>query len=126
MMVIKKKKSRKANILDWLIRWETILFLILILVIIINSNISPYFLDYINLMNATFNFTEKAIIALPMIFVIICGDIDISLASMIALCSVFMGLASSFGIQTWGLILIGCLTGMAAGFLKIIFRRKMN
>jgi rhamnose transport system permease protein len=117
-MVNKDKKLRKTNIMDWLIRWETILFLMLVLVIMINSKLSPYFLDYINIMNATFNFTEKAIIALPMIFVIICGDIDISLASIIALCSVFMGLASTFGVQTWGLVLIGCLTGIAAGFLN--------
>jgi rhamnose transport system permease protein len=117
-MANKDKKPRRINIMDWFIRWETVLFLMFVLVIIINSNISPYFLDYINIMNSTFNFMEKAIIALPMIFVIICGDIDISLASIIALCSVFMGLASTFGVETWGLVLIGCLTGIGAGFLN--------
>lgn len=117
-MTNKNKKLSKQNMMEWLIRWETILFLILVMVIIVNSNLSPYFLDYINIMNATFNFMEKAIIALPMVFVIICGDIDISVASIIALCSVFMGLASSFGVETWGLVLIGCLTGIGAGFLN--------
>jgi len=112
--------------MDWLIRWETILFSMFVLVIIINSNISPYFLDYINIMNSTFNFMEKAIIALPVIFVIISGDIDISLASIIALCSVFMGLASTFGVETWGLVLIGCLTGIGAGFLNGMIITRFN
>lgn len=125
-MVNKDKKSNRTNIMDWLIRWETILFSMFVLVIIINSNISPYFLDYINIMNSTFNFMEKAIIALPVIFVIISGDIDISLASIIALCSVFMGLASTFGVETWGLVLIGCLTGIGAGFLNGMIITRFN
>jgi len=125
-MVNKDKKSSRTNIMDWLIRWETILFSMFVLVIIINSNISPYFLDYINIMNSTFNFMEKAIIALPVIFVIISGDIDISLASIIALCSVFMGLASTFGVETWGLVLIGCLTGIGAGFLNGMIITRFN
>ena len=119
-MIKKNNKLKKFtfNVIEFLICWETILFFILILIIIINSRLSPYFLNYINIMNTTFNFTEKAIIALPMIFVIICGDIDISVASIIALCSVFMGLASTIGVQTPGLITIGCLTGFLAGLLN--------
>jgi len=126
-MVNKNKRGIKLNIAEWLIRWETILFFIFILVIVINSRLSPYFLNYVNIMNTTFNFTEKAIIALPMIFVIICGDIDISVASIIALSSVFMGLASTFGVQTGGLILIGCGTGILAGLFNgiIITRLKV-
>src|SRR5665648_454688 len=76
---------RKISLLNIIWQWEIILLFIFILVVIINSNLSPYFLDYNNLMNTTFNFIEKAIIALPMMFVIICGDIDISVASIIAL-----------------------------------------
>ncbi len=125
-MADKNKRLRKLNITEWLMRWETMLFFILVLIIIINSRISPYFLNYVNIMNTTFNFTEKAIIALPMIFVIICGDIDISVASIIALCSVFMGLASTFGVQTGGLVLIGCLTGIAAGFFNGIIITRLN
>ncbi|GAG66498.1 unnamed protein product, partial [marine sediment metagenome] len=90
--VLDIKKIRKISLLNIIWQWETILLFILIMVAIINSNLSPYFLDYTNLMNTTFNFIEKAIIALPMIFVIICGDIDISVASIIALSSVFMGM----------------------------------
>ncbi len=112
------KKNRLMRLPNILMKWEVILFLIFLIVIIVNSYISPYFLDYINIMNTTFNFMEKAIVALPMIFVIICGDIDISVAGIIALCSLFMGMASASGVDTLGLIAIGLGTGLAAGFLN--------
>ena len=114
-MTLRKKRLSIRNLLT---KWETILFIIFILVIIINSNLSPYFLDPINILDATFNFVEKSIIALPMIFIIICGDIDISVASIIALSSVFMGWASSHGAGTLSLILIGILTGAACGLFN--------
>ena len=116
--VLDIKKIRKVSLLNIMWQWEIILLFIFIMVIIINSNLSPYFLDYTNLMNTTFNFIEKAIIALPMIFVIICGDIDISVASIIALSSVFMGMASQAGVNTFGLVVIGLFSGSAAGFLN--------
>ena len=116
--VLDINKIRKTSWLDILWQWEIILLFIFIMIIIINSNLSPYFLDYTNLMNTTFNFMEKAIIALPMIFVIMCGDIDISVASIIALSSVFMGMASQAGVDTFGLVIIGLFTGSVAGFLN--------
>ncbi len=116
--VLDIKKIRKISLLNIMWQWETILLFIFIMVGIINSNLSPYFLDYTNLMNTTFNFIEKAIIALPMIFVIICGDIDISVASIIALSSVFMGMASQAGVNTFGLVAVGLFSGMTAGFLN--------
>jgi len=122
---VKFRISKKA-IVNILLRWEAILFYIFIIVIIFNSYISPYFLDIINLFDTTFNFMEKAIIALPMIFIIICGDIDISVASTIALCSVFMGLASSMGVDTPGLIAIGLITGTFAGFVNGIIITKLK
>ncbi len=41
------------------------LLLFLAVVFLLNAQLSPYFLDPWNLSDATFNFTEKAIIALP-------------------------------------------------------------
>ena len=52
---------------------------------------SPYFLDVYNLSDATFNFSEKAIIALGMALLIIARDIDLSVASIIALVLAAMG-----------------------------------
>ena len=118
--------GKKITLWKILTKWESILFIIFLLVIIINSNLSQYFLDPVNILNTTFNFVEKSIIALPMIFVIICGDIDISVASIIALSSVFMGLASSLGAGTLLLILIGILTGTLCGLFNGLLITKIK
>lgn len=101
-----------------LLRWEAMLVYLLIVVVIVFSRLSPFFLDVFNIMNTTLNFTERAIIALPMMYVIISGDIDISVASIMALASVFMGMAAEVGIGIPGLIVIGLLTGLLAGMLN--------
>lgn len=102
----------------YLFRWESFLLLVTFLVFVLNSVASPYFLDPWNLSDATFNFTEKAIIALPMALLIICREIDLSVASTIALASVCMGLAAQAGVGAEGLLLIGVAVGVACGALN--------
>ena len=46
--------------------WEVLLLGVAILIFVMNSFASPYFLDAWNLSDATFNFTEKAMIAFAM------------------------------------------------------------
>jgi rhamnose transport system permease protein len=53
----------------------------------------PHFLDPDNLLDGTSTSARKALIALPMALLIICREIDISVAGTLALCSVAMGLA---------------------------------
>ena len=62
--------------------WETLLIVVAITIFIINSFASPYFLDAYSLSDATFYFTEKALIAFPMALLIIAGEIDLSVASV--------------------------------------------
>jgi rhamnose transport system permease protein len=107
-------KSEK-NFLNILKNWEFFLLVILALVVFTNSMLSPYFLDIYNLFDSTYNFSEKALIALPMALIIICGDIDISVASIIAISSVFMGMASAAGADTWLIVLAGLGVGLGAG-----------
>lgn len=95
--------------------WELLLFCVGIGVFIFNSYASPYFLDPWNLSDATFNFTEKAMIAFAMTLVIISGEIDLSVASTIALVSTSMGFAVQSGVDTTGLVLTGLLVGMLCG-----------
>ena len=100
---------------DFLLRWETILVAMLVMVVIGNTAISPYFLDIYNLSDATFNFSEKAIIALGMALLILVRDIDLSVAAIIALSSLAMGLAADAGAGTPLLILIGLSVGAVCG-----------
>ncbi len=115
------ENNLKDQLFSILTKWEFLLGLLLLFEMILFSNLSPYFLDYFNLMNSTFNYMEKAIMALPMIYIIMSGDIDISIASIIALCSFSMGYASSNGVGTLGIIIIGLGVGVAAGMFNGFF-----
>lgn len=86
-----------------------------ILIFIANSFASPYFLNARNLSDATFNFTEKAIIAFAMALLIIAGEIDLSVAAIIALASTAMGAAVQMGVGTPGLVATGIGTGLLCG-----------
>jgi rhamnose transport system permease protein len=96
-------------------RWESVLGLVLVAEFVLFASISPYFLSIDTLSDATFNFTERAIVALPLALLIIAGEIDISVAAIIALASVAMGLAAEQGVGTGGIAAIGLGTGLAAG-----------
>ncbi|TCU28951.1 monosaccharide ABC transporter membrane protein (CUT2 family) [Rhizobium azibense] len=95
--------------------WEVLLFGVAILIFVFNSMASPYFLNAWNLSDATFNFTEKAMIAFAMALLVIAGEIDLSVAAIIALASTAMGAAAQAGIATPGLVLIGVGTGLVCG-----------
>ena len=95
--------------------WESLLLLIAIGIFIANSFASPYFLDAWNLSDATFNFTEKAMIAFAMALLIISGEIDLSVAAIIALVSTAMGAAVQSGVETPGLVMIGLSVGALCG-----------
>ncbi|EJC85438.1 permease component of ribose/xylose/arabinose/galactoside ABC-type transporter [Rhizobium leguminosarum bv. trifolii WSM2297] len=98
--------------------WEVLLFAVAILIFIFNSLASPYFLDAWNLSDATFNFTEKAMIAFAMALLVISGEIDLSVAAIIALASTAMGAAAQLGVGTPGLVLIGIGTGLTCGIFN--------
>ncbi|MGO8419881.1 ABC transporter permease [Rhizobium ruizarguesonis] len=98
--------------------WEVLLFAVAVLIFIFNSLASPYFLDAWNLSDATFNFTEKAMIAFAMALLVISGEIDLSVAAIIALASTAMGAAAQLGIGTPGLVAIGIGTGLACGIFN--------
>ncbi len=98
-----------------LLSWETLLALIAVIIFVINSFASPYFLDPWSLSDLTFNFAEKALIALAMALLIISGEIDLSVAAIMALASTLMGMAAQVGVGTPGIVLIGLGVGLACG-----------
>ena len=98
-----------------LFSWQSLLFLVAVAIFILNCFATPYFLSPWSLSDATFNFTEKALIALAMALVIISGEIDLSVAAIIAFSSTMMGLALQFGVGTPGLVSVGILTGLICG-----------
>ena len=106
--------------------WETLLLLVAIAIFVVNSFASPYFLNAWNLSDATFNFTEKAMIAFAMALLIISGEIDLSVASIIALASTAMGAAVQMGVGTPGLVLIGLGVGVLCGAFNGLLVTRMG
>lgn len=100
--------------------WETLLLAVAIAIFCVNSFMSPYFLDAWNLSDATFNFTEKAMIAFAMALLIIAGEIDLSVAAIIALASTAMGAAAQIGASPAVLVLIGLSVGMLCGAFNAV------
>ena len=95
--------------------WEALLAVVAIGIFLLNAWASPYFLDPWNLSDASFNFTEKAMIAFAMAMLIVAGEIDLSVGAIIALASTVMGLAMSAGAPTPVLVLLGLGTGLLCG-----------
>ncbi|CDX17698.1 AI2 transporter; membrane component of ABC superfamily [Mesorhizobium sp. SOD10] len=95
--------------------WEALLVVIAILIFVVNSFASPYFLDPWSLSDLTFNFTEKGLIALAMALLIISGEIDLSVAAIVALASTMMGMAVQAGAGTPVLVAIGIVVGLGCG-----------
>ncbi|MCA1489343.1 ABC transporter permease [Sinorhizobium alkalisoli] len=98
--------------------WEALLVIVAMVIFLGNSLVSPYFLDPWNLSDATFNFTEKAMIAFAMALVIICGEIDLSVASIIALASTAMGYAAQLGFDTPALVAVGLGVSLLCGAIN--------
>jgi rhamnose transport system permease protein len=101
-----------------LTRWESLLAMLLVAVFVGGSVGLPHFFDLYNLLDATQDFSEKALIALPMAMLIIVREIDISVAGTLALSSVAMGLAKGAGLPAEVLPVVGIATGAACGLLN--------
>ena len=95
--------------------WPSLLLVVAIVIFVANSLASPYFLSPWSLSDATFNFTEKALIGLAMALLIIAGEIDLSVAAIIALASTAMGFALQYGADTPVLVAIGVGVGIVCG-----------
>ncbi|MEY4872103.1 MAG: hypothetical protein RLZZ563_1433 [Pseudomonadota bacterium] len=106
--------------------WEAVLIAVAIAVFVTNSFASPYFLNAWNLSDATFNFTEKAMIAFAMAMLIIAGEIDLSVAAIIALASTAMGVAMTAGFGTPVLVLVGIGTGLVCGAINGFFVARLG
>jgi rhamnose transport system permease protein len=108
-------------------RWEVLLGAVAVAIFVFNAFASPHFLNAYNLSDATFNFTEKAIIAFAMALLIIAGEIDLSVASIVAIASVAMGAAATAGANPATLVVIGLVVGLAAGAVNgfIVTRFKI-
>ncbi|WP_315110683.1 ABC transporter permease [Clostridium intestinale] len=120
--IIEKDKVFKWK--SFFLKWEWMLLIMLVVVNIANISASPNYANTNNIMNAMRDFLDKAIVVFPMALVILLGEIDISVASTMALSSVIMGMAYQAGVPMGVAIVIALLVGTACGFVNGIILVK--
>jgi rhamnose transport system permease protein len=118
--------KKSFSLKTFFLQWEWLLVLLFILVNIINTSLSPYYLDFNSLRDATMTFLDKAFMVFPMVFIIILRDIDISVASIVALASVIMAHLYSLGVPMELAVVIclfvGAICGLINGLLIVKFK----
>jgi rhamnose transport system permease protein len=101
--------------------WDKGVGVLLFLTLLIGSFITPDFATTSNLAFVVQDIGEIMIIALPMTFLIIAGEIDLSVGSALSLVSSTIGYSYARGVPfAWALvigILVGIATGVINGFL---------
>ena len=100
---------------QWLRNWEGLLLLLLIISIAFNALQTPYYLSVGNVINLFMLSIEKIIVALIMTMIIINGEIDLSVASVMGLAACIMASLWEHGVSIPVGIVAGLLAGLAAG-----------
>src|SRR5262245_14411417 len=98
--------------------WEGLLGLILVETIVYNSTQSDVYLDVDNFVNIFRLSIEKVIIAVAMTFVIVSGEIDLSVASVMAFSACTLAFAYESGVPFWLAIVLALVAAAAAGLLQ--------
>lgn len=107
--------------------WERVLLALLALLLLVFGFAQPGFMTPDALADSTFNFSEKGILALALALLIIAGEIDLSIAAILALCSLAMGYAMKAGAGPLGMTLAAFVTGGVAGAVNgvLVTRYKL-
>lgn len=98
--------------------WEGLLLVILLVVVTFNAFSAPGYLTVQNQINLFQLSVEKAIVALTMTFVIISGEIDLSVASVMGLAAVVVATLSSQGVPIEVAIVVALAVGGLCGLLN--------
>ncbi len=101
-----------------LARWEVLLIVILVLLVWLGTRLSPVFLSPGNFSNLTVAEMEIAIIAVPMTLIIIGGEIDLSVESMVGLASAVLGFLWAAGVPLAVGIPVVLVMGLLGGLLN--------
>ena len=126
--IAQKKSGRGVSLRNHPLNREIVAVLLLAVGFFVSARLSPYFLDAHYLLCATSDYIEMALLALPLTFIIISGNIDISVASTLALSACAMSvLQARFHVPLPAAIALGLLIGAGLGLFNglLIVRLKL-
>ena len=102
---------QKSSFKQLMLRWESLLVLIFLAVNVMNACLSPYYLDAYNLFTNINGFLVKGIIALSMAYILLLGDIDLSVGGNVCLSATMLGIVYNATGNIW----LGILACLASG-----------
>lgn len=105
---------------------QIFLLAILLLLILVLSCSSEFFLTWKNWRNIIDHMSTQMLLALGMTFVIATGGLDLSVGGIIALCGVGMGMALNAGCPTGTAIAIGTALSLLLGWINGMLARSVD
>ena len=100
------------------LRWESGLVLLIVAIVIFGAASSPQFLTSGNFFNTGVTSGEIAIMALPMTLIVISGEIDLSVASILGMSSALLGYLWARHWPMLAIFLAVALVGILAGLIN--------
>lgn len=100
------------------VRWESALVVVLVAVLVFGAVASPSFTDPSTIFYVGINTGYIAIMALPVTLIVITGEIDLSVASMLGLAGATVGYLWHHGWGIWPAFGVALLVGLAGGALN--------
>jgi rhamnose transport system permease protein len=100
------------------LRWETGLAIVVVAIGVLGVSTSSEFLTSNNLFNLGLQSGEIAIMALPMTLIIISGEIDLSVASIMGMSSALLGYLFGQGWPLPAIFVVIALVGVVAGAIN--------
>lgn len=114
------------NVVRRLRSWEGLLFVVLLVVLVLNVTRVSNYLTVVNQVNLFQLGIEKAIVTLVMTFVIISGEIDLSVASMMGLSAAIVAHLFERGTPLPAAIAAALLAGLLLGLMNGFFVAKLG
>jgi rhamnose transport system permease protein len=100
------------------LRWESGLVLLIVAIVIFGAMSSPQFLTSGNFFNTGVTSGEVAIMALPMTLIVISGEIDLSVASILGMSSAAVGYLWARHWPMLAIFVVVALAGILAGLIN--------
>jgi rhamnose transport system permease protein len=100
------------------VRWESGLAVVLAAILVIGTQVSSQFSTQGNLFYLCISIGEIAIMTLPLTLIIVTGEIDLSVASVLGLSSAMLGYLTSHGWSVWPSFAVVLALGAAAGLVN--------
>lgn len=116
----KRKKITSVELMNFILKGKT--FFILVILFIVLSLMSPYFLTVKNIMNIIRQNAASGVVAVGFTFVVASGNLDLSIGRMLGLIGVITAIVSKIdGMPMFVVVLLalvlGCFCGSINGFI---------